>query len=139
MGYETVYHLSWDADSPTLTEVARLLALYEATASQGVQEWGFNQPGTLTESVKCWERVLSGDEEARWYENELEMARLSRFWPEVTFVLEGDGEQSDDLWRSYFRDGKVHAVEGKIVFADFDPGPTAGPNKDIQQPWRRRR
>lgn len=121
MGYETVYHLDCDGDSPTLTEVARLLALYEGTNAKEDRDWFFTQAGAVTESVACWERVLSGEEATLWYENEVEMARISRFWPEVTFILEGDGEQSDDLWRSYFQDGKVHAVEGRIVFTAFDP------------------
>ena len=50
----------------------------------------------------------------------------------VTFQLEGDGEAGDDHWREYVRNGRVHAVEGKLVFPEFAPEELAEPTRLIE-------
>lgn len=69
--------------------------------------FGVNTDGTTTESC-------------RWYEWASEVGALSKQFPYVLFQLEGEGEESGDLWRAYFRAGKVQKVKAIVTFPDLD-------------------
>ncbi len=43
-----------------------------------------------------------------WLENSIE---VSKEFPNILFMIEGDGEDSDDIWRCYFKNG-----DGKQIF-----------------------
>lgn len=60
-------------------------------------------------------------ENCKWYDYETDMQQLSREWPNVLFILEGDGEEAGDLWKAWFRNGKMHKLEAKIVFETITP------------------
>ena len=49
-------------------------------------------------------------EEAKWYDCEKDMLALSRKYPDLTVQLDGDGENSDDLWAERFRNGECESV-----------------------------
>lgn len=123
MGYDTVYWLTWEEEFPSIEQVTQAFA--EQNVDNVTTEFGSEQ------AIKYWQGVLGGDHEARWYEHQVEMAQVSKNWPEVAFQLEGDGEAGDDHWQEYFRNGKVHAVEGKPVFPEFDPEELAEPTRLI--------
>ncbi|ASR77580.1 hypothetical protein SEA_PARADIDDLES_99 [Streptomyces phage Paradiddles] len=57
----------------------------------------------------------------KWYDWEKDMKQLSREWPNVLFILEGDGEETGDLWKAWFRNGEMHKLEAKIVFETIKP------------------
>jgi hypothetical protein len=40
----------------------------------------------------------NGDNDWKWYDWEKDMEALARKFPNITFVLHGDGEESDDIW-----------------------------------------
>jgi len=61
------------------------------------------------------------EQEAKWYESDEDMKWLSTTYPEHLFMLEGEGEESGDLWRQYWRNGKCQHVSAEIVYEDFDP------------------
>lgn len=52
----------------------------------------------------------------KWYEWKEDMKQLSSEWPNVLFILEGDGEESGDMWKAWFRNGRSYKLEAKIVF-----------------------
>ena len=56
----------------------------------------------------------------KWYIHEQDMKELSKIYPETTFLLEGQGEESEDIWRKYFKNGKKQVCKAKIVFPAFD-------------------
>lgn len=45
----------------------------------------------------------------KWYDHEDYMSDISEAIPDVYFILNGDGEDSDDLWRKYFFNGSMSA------------------------------
>ena len=51
--------------------------------------------------------AIEADAEAKWYECEDDMYKLSKRWPGVLFDLRGDGEESEDLWEHYWLNGEV--------------------------------
>ena len=61
---------------------------------------------------------FSCSESARWYEHDDDMRRISRKLPHVTFMLEGDGEDSEDKWRTYYKDGDWEVCHARIEYAD---------------------
>ena len=60
------------------------------------------------------------DDPYKWYTHEQDMKELSKIYPETTFLLEGQGEESEDIWRKYFKNGKMQVCKAKIVFPAFD-------------------
>ena len=56
----------------------------------------------------------------KWYDHEKHMNLLSQIYPETIFLLEGEGEDSGDIWRKYFKNGKMQVCKAKIVFPAFD-------------------
>jgi len=59
---------------------------------------------------------------AKWYEYEADMRKLSVAVPDVCFELHGEGEEQHDLWISYFLNGKMQRCEAKVsvVYPEFD-------------------
>ena len=64
--------------------------------------------------------------ECKWYEHDRDMREFSRNYPEVLFILKGAGEESDDLWISYYKNGKCQSEKGKIVYEPFDETKLSG-------------
>lgn len=58
--------------------------------------------------------------ETKWYEHEEHMKAISKQYPDVIFQLNGEGEESGDIWVKYFVNGKMQVAEAKITFDDFN-------------------
>lgn len=59
-------------------------------------------------------------ESVKWYEHEEDMLNLSIQFPNVIFILKGEGEEAGDIWYKYFKDGKLQQAPGKITFDEYD-------------------
>lgn len=59
--------------------------------------------------------------DGRWYEHEKDMREISSRYPHIFFTLTGEGEESGDLWKKYFLNGKCQVAKAAIVIAPFDP------------------
>lgn len=59
-------------------------------------------------------------DDTKWYDHESEMLALSLKYPEYLFILEGEGERSGDIWKKYFKNGKMQVCKAKITFDEFD-------------------
>ena len=57
---------------------------------------------------------------AKWYDHDKDMKALSLRFPGVLFELYGDGEESDDMWYTYYKDGKMQYCPVKITFEPYD-------------------
>lgn len=55
-------------------------------------------------------------QEATWYESDKDMLMLSKRYPDLVVSLSGDGECSDDLWETRYRNG-----ESEFNRMDFEP------------------
>ena len=67
--------------------------------------------------IHAWNNDLN---ETKWYEHEEDMKRVSKAFPETLFILEGNGEEKGDIWRKYFKNGKVQVSKIVISFDAFD-------------------
>lgn len=57
------------------------------------------------------------EERCCWYDHEKDMQALSKKFPDVLFILDGTGEEEGDIWRKYFRAGKMSRADAVISFA----------------------
>lgn len=81
------------------------------------------------------EQLISENEEARfavdangdtrggtkWYDHQEHLKAFSEKHPEALFLLDGEGDDSADIWIEYYQGGKMQVCKGKIVFPDFNP------------------
>ena len=71
------------------------------------ETYGFDTSGNAQDSCK-------------WYRHEDDMRQMSILFPDVLFVLRGEGEESGDLWIKYFLNGKTQSEPVEITFPKFD-------------------
>lgn len=63
---------------------------------------------------------MEPDEDCKWYDHDKEMLELSEKFRETIFVLEGEGEERGDYWRTYYQNGMCQYCLGEIVYEDFN-------------------
>lgn len=57
--------------------------------------------------------------DCKWYDHEKDMVEISKSYPLLTFKLNGEGEESGDIWVKYFRNGKKQIKEAEIIIPEF--------------------
>lgn len=55
-------------------------------------------------------------DEAKWSCHEEDMLFISRIFPEVTFMLCGYGDDREDMWHAYYKNGDCETVYAEIVW-----------------------
>ncbi len=104
MGYETSYELRIQSDDNALR--GKIRATIEKVA--GYEDWWDSEDDNETITLT-----------AKWYEHDRHMQQVSNKYPDVTFVLEGRGEDPEDVWRRTWKAGVcVRREVGSIVFED---------------------
>jgi len=68
----------------------------------------------------CLDADGSSNEAGKWYNHEKDMREMSLSFPNVLFILSGEGEESGDVWRKYFLNGKMQLTKIKMEFESFD-------------------
>jgi len=73
------------------------------------------------EWAQCALDENGGAEEAqKWYEHEDDLREFSKSPRPWLYVLSGEGEESGDIWKKDFRDGKMQVAKATIQCAPFD-------------------
>lgn len=57
----------------------------------------------------------------KWYDCEEDMLVVSESFPEVLIEVTGEGEESGDLWKAYFQNGKYQKCVAKLVYPEYNP------------------
>ena len=73
MGYDTVYWLTWEEDTPAMEEVVKEFVHLDADRVTS---------DLCDHAARYWTRILNGEEETRWYNHQMELAQVSKKWPE---------------------------------------------------------
>jgi hypothetical protein len=60
------------------------------------------------------------EDECKWYDHDEHMRQVSKANPETIFILEGEGEESGDIWKKYYLNGKRQEAKAIITFEPFD-------------------
>jgi len=58
--------------------------------------------------------------DVKWYSWMKDMTDLSNKYPDHLFQLDGQGEESGDIWRAFFKGGKSQVSKARIVFDKFN-------------------
>ena len=110
MGYCTYYQLAIECDEGkfnALDVIANLRSDYEQAEDALSETGGYS----------------SGD--PRWYEHEKDMSAFSEKYPDILFILSGEGESFEDTWKYYFKNGKRKKMYARVKF----PHPHFRPEK----------
>lgn len=103
MGYYTRYTLAWEPLDDCSTE-----ALAEIMAKE------IESSDYMLGALRADGRALN----ARiWHYHEKDMEALSLKYPGILFTLSGESEESGDLWRKYFLNGKCEVARASITFS----------------------
>jgi len=105
MGYTTYFTVSRNDGEPFTPEQLEAL----------------DQLGVFDEETEEGdERVVALEGASKWYDSFDDMKEFSRDFPGVVFKLHGEGEQNDDLWDAYFKNGKGQECRADIIYPDYD-------------------
>lgn len=64
-----------------------------------------------------WDNTLERCD-IKLYDHQDHLKAMSIRFPNVLFILEGEGEEHGDVWKKYFSDGKMQKIKVKIVFEE---------------------
>jgi len=56
----------------------------------------------------------------KWYDWKEDLKELSNRYQGFLFELIGVGEETEDIWKAFFLNGKCQLCPGRIVFEEFD-------------------
>lgn len=90
---------------------------YVFTLEEGPEEQYRSMTREIDGILSCDDLSLYESVYAKWYDYEEDMERLSRAYPEITVRVNGDGEDSDDLWQDFWYNGKRFSE--RVRFADY--------------------
>ena len=102
MGYYTVYTLEWEPPNLDVEDFIR-----EKQEGSDSFSYGIAPDGSMADSVK-------------WYDHEADIKLLSKNFPDTLFTLSGEGEEAGDIWKKYFKNGKVQIAKAEITIPKFD-------------------
>jgi hypothetical protein len=132
MGYYTTYKLKGIKTDLVQKERERLqgerktLESIEDPTVRAYALSGFDakmvDPGKYDSSKMCPQspKFDPFSEPCKWYEHEDDMRKFSQLYPFILFELSGEGEESGDIWKKYFLNGKMKICSARIEFEPFD-------------------
>ena len=106
MGYYTRYELQIESEDPSAEGMIWDHIIDEQGEGFGGRYYGVSRNG---DADTC-----------KWYEHEDEMKDLSKKFPSALFILSGEGEESGDIWRKYFKGGKMQTCRAVLTFEPYD-------------------
>jgi len=112
MGYYTYYTLSYYG----FPEDEQALCDFEPKESD------FNLPPQYMKQLIA----DNGDNDWKWYDWLEDMRKLAKMFPNILFVLDGDGESSGDVWQFRIKG------ENEFEFHAMEMAPFTNPNLKIK-------
>ena len=100
MGYYTFYELSVEKGDPSLLESEEFKDIFLKITDYHLES-------------------LDNDT-LKWHEYDENMLEISKLYPDTVFRLEGEGEDRDDSWKSYYCNGDSAESRATIVYPPVD-------------------
>jgi hypothetical protein len=129
MGYYTTF-------TGNVTGPSELLNEFMIDADNG------HKFGAYDFDLNDWFDDIIGGDAMKWYDWNDDLASISKDYPNLLFSLEGEGEESGDIWKAWARNGKVVVVKAEIKFRepDFDKElPAPDVDKAVQETKNKKR
>ena len=108
MGYYTVYTLEDVYDEEM-----------EDDGTEKVKDYIYSDKEIQNKFDDLCYALFDGRGSTKWYDHESDMVRLSKQFPRMIFTLKGEGEESGDIWKKYFFNGRIQIAHAKIEFDEF--------------------
>lgn len=108
MGYYTKYEIQFFSGDKELN-------FAEADAIFGDPEFdiGYSLDDYASDNEDLGPFSVGGDD-IKWYDHDKDVMKISVKHPELTIILDGKGEESGDIWRKFFRNGKSYSWKPQI-------------------------
>jgi hypothetical protein len=78
----------------------------------------------LREINQCAKHAIdkNGDtlEQLKWYQHESDLCDFSLKYPDIILKLYGEGDENNDLWIKYFKNGKMQLCKAIINYDNFN-------------------
>ncbi|MCP1354624.1 hypothetical protein [Aneurinibacillus migulanus] len=100
MGYYTYFKVDMKPEEP-----------------KGLREYLYLEEDRYYALIDALEEI---EESHKWYDHEDDMIELSRTFPDTLFELHGEVEEPGDLWRKYFKNGKIQRCPAQITYEEYD-------------------
>ena len=84
------------------------------------------------EQVTGYDFETLSDDPIKWYDSDEDMKRLSAEFPDYLFTLEGEGEESGDIWKANYYRGNACMCRAVLTFPE--PDLVVLGNPDIHSP-----
>ena len=59
--------------------------------------------------------LIYTEDAVKWYAHGDDMKEISKHFPDVVILVEGDGEEDGDLWREYWKNGECEGMRAEIT------------------------
>lgn len=87
----------------------------------------FDFSGNKDDIIKAIEEISTYGESSngqyddiKWYSWSEHLKTVSELFPDDLIIIEGEGEESGDIWRAFFLNGKFCIQHVEMVYPDFD-------------------
>ena len=61
--------------------------------------------------------IIDSGDEIKWYMCTENMTEISKLYPNVVILVDGEGEEQGDIWKEYYFNGEGERIRGEISFA----------------------
>lgn len=113
MGYYTNYRLSVTGDPNKVNAFRKAIKI-----KFGLKNKLFNDQERS--DFEFLHNILENTYNGKFYDHERFFREVSAKNQDLTFIVDGEGEEPGDIWKKYFKNGKMFASQGRIVFDDYD-------------------
>lgn len=114
MSYCTYHNLVVQTDANTLDKIVKYIS--SSGIMSGLQQ--INDENIYT--FKNGKRLHLIEDSTKWYDRQIDMKKLSTKFKDVLFELYGNGDESEDIWLEYYKNGGMQRCEARIIFDDFN-------------------
>jgi len=63
---------------------------------------------------------IYSDGSIKWYEHSKDMENVSKLFPDLVLQVDGEGEESGDIWTTFWKDGKYQQAKRVVTVEDYD-------------------
>lgn len=129
MGYYTHFELTWEPQpdyqpKPICEHKPKTKFCGECGKPKGSISLDDAITEFLTENKEIYYGIESDgstSDSAKWYDYNENMIAMSEQFPNVLFKLHGEGEDSGDIWDTYYLNGQFQQQKARVMIDACDP------------------
>lgn len=114
-----ISELAQKGDDESLSKISKLIESKDKSLTQKVCD-ELNEITDYDFILTTETSIQSNMGEIKWYDSIDDLLKVSKAVPEALIQVDGEGEESGDIWRSYYRGGKMQKANVEITYEDFD-------------------